>query len=52
MKPTDCKIQNYYTQTGVLGDITFMWKYDAGSHIQTAYQINIFHRKSNVGRAE
>ncbi len=43
MKPTDCKIQNYYTQTGVLGDITFMWKYDAGSHIQTAYQINIFH---------
>lgn len=43
MKPIDCKIQNYHTQTGVLGDITFMWKYGTGSHMQTAYQINIFH---------
>jgi alpha-L-rhamnosidase len=43
MKPIDCKIQNYYTQTGVLGDIIFMWKYGAGEHMQTAYKIDIFY---------
>lgn len=48
MKPISPKIQNYYTQTGVCGDIIFMWKYGIGKHMQTAYQIDIFHEDSLV----
>ncbi len=42
MKPINCKIQNYYTQTGVENAPVFMWKYGAGDDTQTAYQIDIF----------
>lgn len=42
MKPVNLKIQNYYTQTGVENNISFMWKYEAGTHRQTAYRIGIY----------
>ncbi len=48
MKPLNPKIQNYYTQTGVGNDITFMWKYNTGSHKQTAYKIDISHNSSLI----
>ncbi len=44
MKPINNKIQNYYTQTGVLADALFMWKYDAGEHYQSAYQIDVYEK--------
>ena len=43
MKPLTPKIQNYYTQTGVENNVTFMWKYGMGNLRQTAYKIDIFH---------
>ncbi|MGN0182368.1 MAG: hypothetical protein ACI4DP_08195 [Candidatus Ornithomonoglobus sp.] len=43
MKPLKPQIQNYYTQTGVGNNITFMWKYGVGNHRQTAYKIDIYH---------
>ena len=44
MKPINNKIQNYYTQTGVLADALFMWKYDTGEHYQSAYQIDVYEK--------
>lgn len=43
MKPLTPKIQNNNAQTGVMNDIAFMWKYDVGNHIQTAYKIDVYH---------
>lgn len=43
MKPVNPRIQNYHTQTGVGDELMFMWKYGIGAHMQTAYQIEIFH---------
>ena len=48
MKPLSPKIQNYYTQTGVGNNITFMWKYGTGNHFQTAYKIDILHNNSLI----
>ena len=48
MKPIDCKIENYPTQTGVGSRIMFSWKYGPGKHIQTAYQIDIFQEENRV----
>lgn len=48
MKPIDCKIENYPTQTGVGSRIMFSWKYGPGKHIQTAYQIDIFQEENLV----
>lgn len=45
MKPINCRIQDYYTQTGADGVFRIMWKYSAGNDIQTAYRIDIFHDK-------
>lgn len=42
MKPVNPKIQNFYTQTGVGNAIAFMWKYEEGTHRQTAYRIRIY----------
>lgn len=44
MKPINCKIQDYYTQTGVGDLFCIMWKYCAGDHMQTAYRIDLFCR--------
>ncbi len=44
MKAVNLKIQNYYTQTGVLEDALFMWKYDAGGHRQSAYKIDVYEK--------
>ena len=42
MKPIKCRIQNYYTQTGV-GDVFYiMWKYETGSLAQAAYKIDLY----------
>ena len=46
MKPLNPKVQNYYTQTGIENDVTFMWKYGVGNHFQTAYKIDIFYNDS------
>lgn len=51
MKPIKPKIQNYYTQTGIGKDITFMWQYGAGSHRQTAYKIDIYHNDKLIHSA-
>lgn len=48
MKPLSPKIQNYYTQTGVGNNVTFMWKYGTGNHRQTAYKIDIFDNDSLI----
>ena len=42
MKPINCKIQDFYTQTGVEDSFNVMWKYGAGDDMQTAYQIDIY----------
>lgn len=52
MKPLNPKIQNYYTQTGVGNDFAVMWKYGEGRHVQTAYQIDIYHNDSLVYSTE
>lgn len=48
MKPLKPKIQNYYTQTGVGNNITFMWKYGRRNHNQTAYKIDIYNNASLI----
>lgn len=48
MKPLNPKVQNYYTQTGIENDVTFMWKYGVGNHFQTAYKIDIFYNDSLI----
>ena len=48
MKPINCKIQDFYTQTGVEGSFHIMWKYGAGNHTQTAYRIDIYENDTPV----
>ena len=48
MKIVKAGIQDYYTQTGVGENLLFYWKYDYGSHSQTAYQINIYKDKEQL----
>ena len=48
MKPINPRIQNFYTQTGIENDISVMWEYDAGTHRQTAYQIDVYDGKELV----
>ena len=48
MKIVKVGIQDYYTQTGVGENLLFYWKYDYGSHSQTAYQINIYKDKEQL----
>jgi len=48
MKLIKPKIQNYYTQTGIGKDITFMWKYGVGNRRQTAYKIDIYHNNKLI----
>lgn len=42
MKIISAKIQNYESQTGILSDPLFLWKYDEGQESQSAYEIEIF----------
>lgn len=44
MKPIHIRIQNYYSQTGILDNALFQWQYAAGKSRQTAYQIDIFRK--------
>ncbi len=48
MKPINPRIQNFYTQTGIENDISVMWEYDAGTHSQTAYQIDVYDGKELI----
>ena len=48
MKPINPRIQNFYTQTGIENDISVMWEYGAGTHRQTAYQIDVYDGKELV----
>lgn len=52
MKPISCKIQDYYTQTGVGDDFHVMWKYGAGGHRQTAYQIKLYDKHGLIYSTE
>ena len=48
MKPINCKIQDFYTQTGVEDSFNVMWKYGAGDDMQTAYRIDIYENGAPV----